>query len=158
MKIFNTPSPQLKLGIVLLILILPILACGFIGGAYQTNNQVRLAVYQYEISTRSRPDDLVLDFQRDEPRIKFEGQNENGGRTVWLYRLGAKEFFKLRPPDKTYMYIQQIEYGQDGSTATVTVYRGDGNGYQGRTLTLTQDNGNWSVSGDEEITDNASSG
>ena len=136
---------------ILLLLALPALACGIINPRYQLNNEVRLAVYEYEREMRGPVDDLVIDFQRDEPRIKFERQNENGGRTVWLYQLGAKEFFALRPPEKTYLYIQKIEYNNDRS-ATVNVFRGDGRGYEGRQLILARDeNDHWSVVNEVEI-------
>ncbi|MBN1994274.1 MAG: hypothetical protein JW953_16370 [Anaerolineae bacterium] len=129
---------------------LPALACGFVNARYETNNEVRLAVYQYERETRGPTDDLVLDFERDEPRLRFEGQAENGGRTVWLYRLGAKEFFALRPPEKTYLYLQNIAYNDDRSMATVTVFRGNGAGYEERELTLQRDpTGHWSVIKDD---------
>jgi hypothetical protein len=140
---------------ILLLLILPALACGIINPRYQLNNEVRLAVYEYEREARGPVDDLVIDFQRDEPRIKFEGQSENGGRTVWLYRLGAKEFFALRPPEDTYLYIQKIEYNKDRSVATVKVFRGDGQGYEGRLLTLLRDKDHhWSVINEVEIETN----
>jgi hypothetical protein len=92
---------------------------------------------------------LVIHFERDEPRVKFEGKNKNGGRTVWLYQLGAKEYFALRPPERRYLYIQKIEYNDDRSTATVKVFRGDGSGYQGRQLILIRDNNNeWTITDD----------
>lgn len=135
----------------LFLLLLPTAACGFLSNIYQTNNLVRQTVYEYETRARGKTDDLILDFQRDEPRVKFEGQNENGGRTVWLYRLGAEEFFALRPPDKTYLYIQNIDYNDDRTQATVTVYRGDGAGYQGRTLTLAKNDASWRITQDVAI-------
>lgn len=132
-------------------LMLPGLACGSTNPQYHLNNEVRLAVYQYERKVRGPTDDLVIDFQRSEPRIKFEGQNDNGGRTVWLYQAGVKEFFELRPPEKTYLYIQQIEFNDNHNIATVNVFRGDGTGYVGRQLTLQRnDNQDWSVVNDIE--------
>ena len=143
-------STKFRLIVLFTLLILP--ACGAMNPRYQTNNQVRLAVYEYERKVRGPADDLVIDFQRDEPRIKFEGQNDNGGRTVWLYRAGAKEFFALRPPDSTYLYIQNIEYADNYRTATVKVFRGDGHGFKGRQLTLKLGNdGHWAVTTDVEI-------
>ena len=136
---------------VMLLLILPILACGYINPVYQTNNEVRLAVYEYERDVRGKTDDLVIDFDRNEPRILFAGQDEDGGRTVWLYRLGAREFFALRPPEKTYLYIQNIDYNSDYTSATVTTFRGDGSSYQGRQLTLERGNDRWQVTRDIEI-------
>ena len=144
------PAPVRTAGI-LILLLLPILACGYINPVYQTNNEVRLAVYNYEREVRGKTDDLVIDFQRNEPRILFTGQDEDGGRTVWLYRMGAREFFALRPPEKTYLYIQNIDYNDDYTTATVTIYRGDGSSYQGRQLTLEKGAGGWQVTGDIEI-------
>jgi hypothetical protein len=114
-------STKFRLIVLFTLLILP--ACGAMNPRYQTNNQVRLAVYEYERKVRGPADDLVIDFQRDEPRITFEGQNDNGGRTVWLYRAGAKEFFALRP-----------------------------HSFKGRQLTLKLDNnGHWAVTTDVEI-------
>jgi len=142
---------QVRVVGVLILLLLPMLACGYVNPVYQTNNEVRLAVYEYERAVRGKTDDLVIDFQRNEPRILFAGQNEDGGRTVWLYRLGAREFFALRPPGKTYLYLQNIAYNNDYSSATVTVFRGDGSSYQGRHLTLGKNSEQWLVAQDVEI-------
>jgi hypothetical protein len=145
-------STRVRLVILCVLLSLSVLACGAMNPRYQTNNQVRLAVYEYERKVRGPADDLVIDFQRDEPRIKFEGQNDNGGRTVWLYRAGAKEFFALRSPDSTYLYIQNIEYADNYRAATVKIYRGDAHSFKGRQLTLKLgDDGHWAVTTDVEI-------
>ena len=149
-KLTSAPA-RLRAAGMLLLLILPMLACGYVNTVYQTNNDVRLAVYEYEREVRGKPDDLVIDFERSEPRILFAGQNENVGRTVWLYRLGAREFFALRPPEKTYLYIQNIAYNSDYTTATATLFRGDGSSYQGRQLTLEKDSDQWQVTQDIEI-------
>jgi hypothetical protein len=140
-----------RLTVLMILLILPALACGESNPRYQSNNQIRLAVYEYERSRRGPVDDLVLGFQRDEPRIHFEGQNQHGGRTIWLYRAAAREFFALRPKQATYLYIQDIEYNDDNSSATVNVFRGDGSGYQGRALTLNKaKDGGWIVTNEVE--------
>ena len=145
-------SPSFWVMVIFVLLTLPALACSVINPQYQMNNEVRLAVYQYEREVRGKADDLVIDFRRDEPRIKFDGQNEDGGQTVWLYRLGVQEFFSLRSPEKTYLYIQGIEYDDNHSVATVTIYRGDGTGYEGRTLIVVRDDEHhWSVSSEAEI-------
>ncbi len=149
-KLMAAPMQVRVVGLLLLSL-LPALACGYVNPVYQTNNEVRLAVYEYERAVRGKTDDLVIDFQRNEPRILFAGQKENGGRTVWLYRLGVREFFALRPPENTYLYIQNIAYNNDYTGATVTVFRGDGSSYQGRQLTLEKDDDQWLVSQDVEI-------
>ena len=148
-KLTSAPG-RLRAAGMLLLLILPMLACGYVNTVYQANNEVRLAVYEYEREIRGKPDDLVIDFERNEPHIVFESQNENGGRTVWLYRMGAKEFFALRPPEKSYLYIQSIEFNDNYTTATVINFRGDGSGYQGRQLMLHHENGRWQVVQDVE--------
>jgi hypothetical protein len=142
-----TESPvKYRVIALLALLMLPALACGLTNQVYALNNQVRQAVYRYERETRGRVDDLVLHSQRAEPRVKFEGQNENGGRTVWLDRFAAQEFFALRPAEETFLYIQEIQYGDNQETATVAVYRGDGRGYKGWQLTLEQgDDDRWTV-------------
>jgi hypothetical protein len=133
-------------------LLLLALACGIINPQYQFNNEVRLAIYEYERKTRGPVDDLVIHFNRDELRIPFKGQNQNGGRTVWLPSAGAEEYFAIRPPERTYLYIQEIEYNEDWSTTIVKVYRGDGAGYQGWQLTLTRGQDNrWSVMDEVEL-------
>lgn len=136
----------------LIILALPAIACGLTNPKYLLNNEIRLAVYEYEREVRGPVDDLVIDFKRDEPRIKFEGQNENGRHTVWLYRLGAREYFATRPQQATYLYIQEIEYNDDYSLSTVKVYRGDATGYQERQLGLRKaENEGWVITEDVKI-------
>lgn len=148
---FRAARAQVRIVGILILLILPMLACGYINPVYQANNEVRLAVYEYERETRGKVDDLVIDFQRNEPRIVFTGQNENGGRTVWLFRIGAREFFAQRPPEKSYLYIQNIDYNDDNTTATVTHFRGDGSSYQGRQLTLEKGVDRWQITQDIEL-------
>lgn len=120
-------------------LLLAALACGVVNPEHQFNNEIRLAVFKYEQERRSLAKDLVIHFQRDEPRMRFEGQNKNGGHTVWLYPAGATEYFATRPQEATYLYIQEITYNGDRSVATANVYRGDGSGYQGWQLTIIRD-------------------
>jgi hypothetical protein len=140
--------------LLLLALVLPAIACGLFNPLYYRNNEVRLAVYAYERAQRGPVDELVLAFNRDEPRVKFEGQNENGGRTVWLQDLAAREFFDLRRPENSFLYIQKIDYLDDYRQAVVTVYRGDGLTYEGRELTLmSNDKGDWTVTGEVLLDD-----
>lgn len=137
------------------ILLLPGIACGTINPEYQLNNEVRQAVYAYERETRGPVKDLVIHFRRDEPRVRFVGQNQNGGHSVWLYPAGAEEYFSSRPQTATYLYIQEIQYNLDQHRATVKVYRGDGLGYQGWQLTVTREvDGGWAVTDEVEFEDN----
>jgi len=134
-------------------LLLAAQGCAFLGSAeYRLNNPVRQAVYQFEREQRGKTDDLLIQFYRSEPRVKFEGQNENGGRTVWLFDLAAREYFDLLPPGKSYLYIQRPQYTTDFSQATVRVYRGDKSGYAGRALTLQRlDDDTWQVVEDRAL-------
>jgi hypothetical protein len=121
-----------------LVILLVLGGCGPFSPDYDQNNEVRLAVYDYEVQNHGKPDDLVIHFYRTETKVLFEGQRENGGRTVWLFDLAAREYFDLLPDGRQYLYIQQIEFNNDRTGATVDIYRGDTSGYQGRTLTLVQ--------------------
>lgn len=138
--------------LIFIVLLLPSVACGTVNPEYQFNNEVRQAIYTYERETRGPVKDLVIHFQRDEPRVRFVGQNQNGGHSVWLYPAGAEEYFSTRPRTATYLYIQEIQYNEDHSSATVKVYRGDGSGYRGWQLTVTKHaDGHWVVTDEVEI-------
>ncbi|MCG3212016.1 MAG: hypothetical protein FOGNACKC_05663 [Anaerolineae bacterium] len=148
-------TPRLRAALVLALALLPALACGWLSAGYQFNNPVREAVYRYERDARGKADELVIQFNRTEPRVKFEGQNENGGRTVWLFDLAVKEYFALLPPDRTFLYVQSPQYNADYTQAEVKVYRGSNGSYHGRELTLAhQNNGAWTVTADTELPPN----
>lgn len=148
----STRNGEMVMIILLIGFLLPALACGIINQQYQLNNEVRLAIYEYERKTHGPVDDLVIHSNRDEPHILFEGQNQNGGRTVWLPSLDAEGYFASQAPERTYLYIREIEYNEDQSAATVKVYQGDGQGYQGWQLILRRDKDNgWEVKEEIEI-------
>ena len=160
MKFHFKLSPS-KTGMILVLgfLLLPAMACGLVNPQYRLKNDVRLAVYAYERRVRGPVDDLVIYFNRDEPRIKFEGQYESGGRTVWLYNFGVTDYFAVRSPQDTYLFIQTVDFGDDHQTATATVYRGGGNGNAGRQLKLSmKPDETWTVTAEVIIPNNASIG
>lgn len=135
-------------------LMLPALACGLSSPRAELNNQVRLAVFEYARQEYGPVDDLVIHFDRNDPRIKFEQQHQDHGRTVWLYRAGAREYFSVRPPEATYLYIQDIDYNDERTTATTSIYLGNGTAYQGRQLTLVKEKEDrWVVQEDIELGD-----
>ena len=137
---------------IFIVLLLPIVACGAVNPEYQLNNEVRQAVFAYELAARGPVKDLVIHFRRDEPRVRFAGQSQNGGHTVWLYPAGGEEYFATRPQMASYLYIQEIEYSDDQRVATVKIYRGDGSGYQGWQLTITKEaSGRWTVTNEVEL-------
>lgn len=128
------------------------IACGPVNPLYQRHNEVRRAVFAYESAQRGPVKDLVIHFRRDEPRIRFEGQDQNGGHTVWLYPAGGQEYFATRSQAASYLYIQEIEFSEDQQSATVNVYRGDGSSYQGWQLTVTRQTGDqWAVTAEAEL-------
>jgi hypothetical protein len=144
--------PTFQFVFVLTILFLSFIACGPVNPQFLRNNEVRQAVFAYERAKRGPVKDLVIHFRRDEPRIRFDGQNQNGGHTVWLYPAGGQEYFATRPQTASYLYIQEIEFSEDQKIATVNVYRGDGSGYQGWQLTVTrQGNSQWLVTDEVEL-------
>lgn len=144
--------PGFQLVFAFAVLLLFILACGPVNPLYQRNNEVRQAVFAYEQTKHGPVKDLVIHFRRDEPRLRFDGQNQNGGHTVWLYPAGGQEYFATRPQTASYLYIQEIEFSEDQKAAIVNVYRGDGSGYQGRQLTITrQADGQWTVTDEVEL-------
>jgi hypothetical protein len=150
--VFNSISSRSRLVLLLTMLALLLIACGMFNPQYHRNNEVRLAVYEYERQLRGSVDELIVGFERNEPRAKFEGQNENGGRTVWLYDQAAREYFALRSQDVTFLFIQKIEFADNYQQAVVTVYRGQGSDYTGRELTLNrQADDMWVVSNDTLI-------
>ena len=141
-----------------MLMILPLIACGMFNPQYYRNNEVRLAVYDYERALRGPVHELIIAFERTEPRVKFEGQHENGGRTVWLYDMAAREYFASRPQDVTFLFIQNIEFADNYRQAVVTLYRGQGSDYEGQQLILNQQNdGAWVVI-DEVLIDDDRSG
>jgi hypothetical protein len=147
-----TRKKQAKSFSLLIIILCFSLACGAVNPQFQLNNEVRQAVFEYEQSTRGPVRDVVIHFRRDEPRIRFAGQSQNGGHTVWLYPAGAEEYFATRPQAAAYLYIQEIEYNEAQNVVTVKVYRGDDLGYQGRQLTVVKaENGQWLVTEEAEI-------
>lgn len=139
---------------ILAALMLPALACGLSSPRAELNNQVRLAVFEYVRQEYGPVDDLVIHFDRNDPRIRFEQQHQDRGRTVWLYQAGAREYFSVRPPEATYLYIQDIDYNDQRTIATTNIYRGNGTAYQGRQLTLVQEApDHWVVQEDIELSD-----
>lgn len=144
--------PVFQIVFVLTILFLSLPACGPVNPLYQGNNEVRQAVFAYEQAKRGPVKDLVIHFRRDEPRVRFDGQNQNSGHTVWLYPAGGQEYFATRPQTASYLYIQKIEFSEDQQIATVNIYRGDGSSYQGWQLTvIRQASAQWMVTDEVEL-------
>lgn len=136
----------------LFLMILPMLACGAPDPLTIQNNGVRRAVVEYERAERGPVDELILVFLRTEPRLRFGEHLAQGGRTVWVYPGGIEEYFFVRSPERSYLYVAGIVYEPNRATAMVQLERSDANGLTQRELTLErQAAGVWTVIADEEL-------
>jgi len=88
------------------------------------SDSVRRAVFAHELDEPGmQVDDLVI---RLSPR-EFRADFGHDSRMVWLvsnaferpYREG--EYFRLRDPERSYLFIQDVRYDESHSAATVTV-------------------------------------
>jgi len=91
------------------------------------SDSVRRAVIAHEFDESGmQVDDLVI---RLSPR-EFRADFGHDSRMVWLisnaferpYREG--EYFRLRDPERSYVFIQDVRYDESRSAATVTVVLG----------------------------------
>lgn len=91
------------------------------------SDSVRRAVIAHEVDESGmHVDDLVI---RLSPR-EFRADFGHDSRVVWLvsnpierpYR--EREYFRLRDPERSYLFIQDVRYGESRSAATVTVVVG----------------------------------
>lgn len=91
------------------------------------SDSVRRAVIAHELDeSGTRVDDLVI---RLSPR-EFRADFGHDSRVVWLvsnpierpYR--EREYFRLRDPERSYLFIQDVRYDESDNDATVTVVVG----------------------------------
>jgi hypothetical protein len=103
-------------------LLLPLSACA--SWLAPESDAVRRAVIGYELDERGIVvDDLVI---RLSPR-EFRSDLGHSSRMVWLvsnafdrrYREG--EYFRLRDPERSYLFIQDVRYDSSRNAATVRV-------------------------------------
>jgi len=134
------------LTLILLILLLATLACGVGGPLTRRNNEVRRAALAYELSTRGGVDEVLVAFGLTEARDNL-GFEE--GNTVWLNWVAEREYFRTRDPDRTYLFLHDLDY-QDG-TASILVDRGDVGGVTTRVFSLRREGDAWEVVSDEPL-------
>jgi len=103
---------------ILLLLAVP----GCAGWWDSESDKVRVAVISYELENAPAPiDDLVIRLSPGEFRADYGG----GSRMVWLvsnslerrYREG--EYFKVRDPQRSYLFVQDIRYDGPRTRALV---------------------------------------
>jgi hypothetical protein len=114
--------PRSVLAVTVIALLLPLSACA--GWSASENDAVREAVVGYELGEPGVVvDDLVV---RLSPR-EFRSDLGHSSRMVWLvsnsfdraYREG--EYFRLRDPERSYLFIQDVRYDSSRNAATVRV-------------------------------------
>jgi hypothetical protein len=113
------------------------------------SDSVRRAVIAHELDESGmHVDDLVVRLSPQEFRADFG----HDSRMVWLvsnpierpYR--EREYFRLRDADRSYLFIQDVRYGESHSAATVTVVMGPvGQNSITKDISLRKSGGNWEV-------------
>lgn len=132
--------------LVLVILLLATLACGVGGPVTRRNNHVRRAALAYELSTRGSVDEVLVAFGLTEVRDNLDFE---GGNTVWLNQFAEREYFRTRHPDRTYLFLHDLDY--QAGAATILVERGAPDGVETHRLTLGQEDETWAVVSDEPL-------
>jgi hypothetical protein len=125
MRRTNLHTPREILILVSLLLLPQLSACA--GWWDSESDAVRRAVIAHELDESGmRVDDLVIRLAPQEFRADFG----HDSRMVWLvskpierpYREG--EYFRLRDPERSYLFVQDVRYDESGSAAKVTVLLG----------------------------------
>jgi hypothetical protein len=116
----RVPSAILILAAIGLLLLLS--ACASWGDS--ESDAVRRAVIAHELDEQGiQVDDLVIRLSPSELRADFGHQS----RMVWLvanslerqYREG--EYFRLRDPERSYLFVQEVRYSDSAQVAMVRV-------------------------------------
>jgi hypothetical protein len=113
------------------------------------SDSVRRAVIEHEFDEPgTQVDDLVIRLSPQEFRADFG----HGSRMVWLvsnpierlYR--EREYFRLRDPQRSYLFIQDVRYDESHSAARVKVVVGlVGQNPKTEDIALRQTAGEWEV-------------
>ncbi|HUS70792.1 MAG TPA: hypothetical protein VM075_08475 [Anaerolineae bacterium] len=121
----NVSAPREIFILATLVLLPQLTACASWWGS--ESDSVRRAVIAHELDDSGmQVDDLVI---RLSPR-EFRADFGHDSRIVWLvsntierpYR--EREYFRLRDPERSYLFIQDVRYDESHSAATVTVVIG----------------------------------
>lgn len=111
----------------------------------QRNNALRRAALAYELRTRGKADEVLVDFGHLEWRdnLGFDG------RTVWLNPFAREEYLALRDPQRSYIYLHFPQ--QEDGDFTIEVERGGPAGILRHRLRLRLQGANWVVVQDEAL-------
>lgn len=127
-------------------LLVSTLSCAVAAPASPQDNAVRRAALAYELAQRGPVDEVLVAFGLLDVRDNLGFQ---GGNTVWLNPVAQGEYFRQRDASRTYLYLYNLGYDNDG--AHIDVDRGGPSGLQTRRLTLRAGgSGGWQVIADEE--------
>jgi len=143
----NMRTPRQVVILTILVLLPQLSACA--SWWHSESDSVRLTVIAHELDdSGTRVDDLVIRLSPQEFRADF-GRDS---RMVWLvsnpierlYR--EREYFKLRDPRRSYLFVQDVRYDESRSEATVTVVLGlVGHDPTAKDISLRQKAGEWEV-------------
>jgi hypothetical protein len=134
------------IALVVLSLLLSTLACGTGGPVTRRNNEIRRAALTYELATRGTTDEVLVAFGVTEVRDNLGFED---GNTVWLYPLAERDYLRNRDPNKSYLFLHDLDYAE--GTASIQIDRGDASGVEARRLTLEREGGVWEVVSDEVL-------
>jgi hypothetical protein len=129
------------------ILVVALSACT--GWGQSESDAVRRAVISHELDeTGVQVDELIIRLSPGE----FRADLGRGTRIVWLVSPGYQrkyveaEYFRVRDPERSYLFLQDITYdeSQDRATVEVVLYLGSG-GPTTKELTLHKDGDSWQI-------------
>jgi hypothetical protein len=118
---------------------------------------VRRAIIAHELDERGvQVDELIVRLSPTEFRADFS----HGSRMVWLVstrfdrRHVESEYFGLRDPSGSYLFVEDIRLNDshDEATADVVLYLGDGQPVSNE-ITLRQEDGSWQVHSERSTTE-----
>jgi len=143
----------LRTGVVLAIFILVVVVSACAGWAESESDAVGRAVIAHELDERGvQVDELIIRLSPGDFRADFGYE----GRIVWLvspayqrqYREG--EYFRVRDPERSYLFVQDIRYDDPHNQATVRVvlYLRTGQ-LSTREVTLHKKGGSWEIRSDD---------
>jgi hypothetical protein len=111
-------------GVILMLAALLLLLSACVSWWDSESDAVRRAVIDHELDEPGiQVDDVVIRLSPSEPRTDFGHQS----RMVWLvantlerqYREG--EYFRLRDPGRSYLFVQEVRHSDPSQMATVRV-------------------------------------
>jgi hypothetical protein len=141
---------SLKRWVTVVLVTLPLLLSACATWWNLERDTIRRAVVAYELDERRREvDDVIIRLSPGEFRADFG----HGSRMVWLvsgaydraYR--EEEYFKVRDPERSYLFLQDVDVdpSQNRAIVAVVLYSGSGKPIE-KEISLHKSNDNWEAS------------